>query len=497
VARSWDDTFAERGEDVLHRAATARLTALRRGAPASRAARGAEPHPGLATRSTLERLIERRAAAGEGPERAASGRLVAFVVGLLERQAEALPQARLDHAWAGGAVEAAGRRVALADLAAEIAETADTELREALERARESAWGELAPLRAEALGRGRDALLEASGADDVVTWRLGLAGHDAAALGEHAAAFLTATDDLRREATRWLLRGRVDLGSRPARAHDLAHAARARDHDSVLAPGEAWRLGAALAAWGLEATTAGRLVREAPAVATTRPVACAVAVRVPEEVVLFAPPPRGLPAWRATLRATGRALVAAQRPAGASFASRRLPDGAFAATVAALFERLTCDPLWARKALRAAPHDAERLARTAAAACLLDVRRDAARVLHELALHRERPDAEEVYLDSLRRADGVAPSRAGRLHDVSPAFACADHLCAAVAEAAARAELRERFDEDWFMNPRAAGLLGRLLAAEPAPSLDDLTRRALEVVPSTATLVASLEARFA
>jgi hypothetical protein len=385
----------------------------------------------------------------------------------LERRAAApAMEARLDlearlAADAAGGRGRAGAR-SFETIATEIQATPDRERRAALERALNAGRSELAPLAAEALARARDAAA-AAGGEDYVRWRSMLGRYDIDALAAEASRLLAATDDMAREALAWLVRGRVDVAPRQVAAHDLLHAARAADLDDLLPPDERWRVDDFLGRMGLDPNAGGRLVRavDLDPGGPTRP-ACVV-VDVPDEVHLIAPPGGGLVQWRAALHEIGRALFLANIDRRQPFEHRWLGDPSIAEGFASLLDHLLLDPVWARRVLKLPADRADRLVRVAAPAALLATRRHAARLLHEVACARDHDEGEvqELYLALMGRATGVQPLAAGRLAEVYPELAPARALRARMFEALAHGRVRDRFDEDWFLNPEAgAWLLG-------------------------------------
>jgi hypothetical protein len=78
----------------------------------------------------------------------------------------------------------------------------------------------------------------------------------------------------------------------------------------------------------------------------------------------------------------------------------------------------------------------------------------------------------ETYRDALTAATGATWEgvRAARDADAA-AHQCA--LAGAGAGARLRSEVRERFDEDWWRNPRTAEFLAGLLAAGALPEQDE------------------------
>jgi hypothetical protein len=60
---------------------------------------------------------------------------------------------------------------------------------------------------------------------------------------------------------------------------------------------------------------------------------------------------------------------------------------------------------------------------------------------------------------------------------VDPRFYCTRYLRSWALEALLAGVLRERFDEDWFRNPRAAAFVGELFAAGQVHDADALALR--------------------
>lgn len=464
-----------------------------------------EAHRELGSRRTFEQLQDlvgsepaSPAAAGGDGERRRSFELFRELVGTnLERRATApVVEAWLETArrLAADLSGADGRAVPFAAIPFEIEASPDRARRAALERALNDGRATLAPLAAEALGRARDAAASAGG-EDYVRWRSMLSRHDIDALATAAAQLLDATDDMARESLAWLLRGRVDVPPREVAPHDLAFASRATDLDDLLAPDEQWRLDDLVSRLGLDPKAGGRLVRDLDLEpgARWRP-QCAV-VEIPGEVHLIAGPARGLPQWRALLHELGRALFLTGIDPRRPFEHRWLGDPSLAEGYATLLDHLLLDPVWARRVLKLPADRADRLARVAAPAALLGLRREAARLLHAIACARdlEAGEADELYLDLMTRATGVQPALAGRLADVTPELTPARALRAGLFEGLAHARLRDRFDEDWFVNPRAGDWLRGLFSGGHRRDLHEVASEELGGELAVADVVARFE----
>lgn len=167
----------------------------------------------------------------------------------------------------------------------------------------------------------------------------------------------------------------------------------------------------------------------------------------------------GLSDWTPLLDALGRALAAApHRP--------HARDATFGPAFGALLAGLCLEPAWLAARLELSRRQAPEVLRAVGLARLLHLRAAAAalRVATEVDRGLSGQAWREAHREALSGAllaswDGVRASRddeAGPLVATVRGFAEGERL---------RAALRERFDEDWWRNPRTAEHLAGLLAA--------------------------------
>lgn len=186
--------------------------------------------------------------------------------------------------------------------------------------------------------------------------------------------------------------------------------------------------------------------------------------------VLFRPA-GGLADWPALLDALGRALAAAPHPPHAR-------DALLGPALGALLAGLCLEPGWLAARLDLSRAEAPGVLRALALRRLLGLRCAAAalRVATEVARGLSGQAWREAHREALTAAlhatwDGV---RASRDADAAP-------LAAAVRGFAEgerlRRSLRERFDEDWWRNPRTREHLAGLLAAGRLPEEEPATAR--------------------
>jgi oligoendopeptidase F len=259
--------------------------------------------------------------------------------------------------------------------------------------------------------------------------------------------------------------------------HDLGVVARATQFDPLF-PGD--RMVSAILGFvgtmGVDATAGGKIRLDLEARPKKSPRAFCSAVRVPDEVYLVIRPSGGIEDYKAFLHELGHALHFGHTDPAAAWEARRLGDNSVTETYAMLFDHLLHDRLWLRKV--AGISDARALLRHSAFIELMMLRRYSAKFAYELELHA-RPSREgcrELYRDMLTHATKARYSVAHYLADVDAFFYSARYLRAWMLQQAAALALRDRFDEDWFLNPRAGTYLTQLWASGQGVSAEELAR---------------------
>ncbi|MFW5925935.1 MAG: hypothetical protein ACOC9O_02895 [Myxococcota bacterium] len=269
----------------------------------------------------------------------------------------------------------------------------------------------------------------------------------------HAKAMLAASDEAAREAVHALVgasRHRVpQLG-------DLLHALRATDLDGLFPPRERWRRVAAdVSALGFERELSAR-VRVEPDHRGLDPRVRLAAVDVPRDLRLApAPAEHGLLSEIAAADGLGRALALCLTAPGLPVELRRPVEGSVPGTLGTLFAQVLAEPPALVRLRGMGRRESERVARLAGAALLLESRLRAAEVILVAGAGASLQAMREQAPDVLRRALAI---------EVPPPLAVlvggtrrgvAARYRGRVGGLAAWHALRERFDEDWYRNPRA------------------------------------------
>jgi hypothetical protein len=203
-----------------------------------------------------------------------------------------------------------------------------------------------------------------------------------------------------------------------------------------------------------------------------------VPVRVPDEVYLVLRPRGGHADYRTFWHELGHAMHFAGVDPALPFAARWVGDNSVTEGFAMLWDHLTIHPAWLSRYAGLSRTDARTLAFELAVGELYMVRRYAAKLCYELELHRDRVRDGAAYAERLTEATGFRYPESDYLLDVDPGFYAARYLRAWQLEAALAHTLVERYDAEWYRNPRAGAFVLHLMARGQAEPADQLARDA-------------------
>ena len=204
------------------------------------------------------------------------------------------------------------------------------------------------------------------------------------------------------------------------------------------------------------------------------PDARAEPVDPPYEAALTFLPAEGPRALGALLGATGAALLHLGPPSDAPPEDLWLGDPAVRFACAALLEGLLCDREWLRRCAKVElRRDDER---AIAIAAVFDARVAAASALASLQAHESGlgSRAAALHRDLYARATGAELPKGLALCDLDPWLGPFAVLQGRALAARIRSRLRERYDEDWWRNPRSAGTLQALWARGGRPTIAEI-----------------------
>jgi hypothetical protein len=377
-----------------------------------------------------------------------------------------------------------------------IANEEDRARRLALDDGRRRILAEPAALKKEKLERERE-LLAPYGDGDTVRARARLSGIDLDALAADCDAFLARTGDLYRELLAERLKRVMGLTPGEAVRSDAAWLFRDAAYDDVFPGAElvptAQRQTAEM---GLDLLAGGRIRLDTEDRERKRSRAFCAPVKVPHEVYLVIRPFGGYMDYRAFWHEMGHALHFGNVAADLPFEYRWLGDNSVTEGFAILCEHMLAQPAWLKRYARMNGARLANFTRDQSFNLLAIVRRYAAKLRYEITVHRLRTldEAAEAYVDLLSAATGFRYFAEDALLDFDDGFYAARYLRAWQLEALLREHLRERFDEDWFRNPRTGPVLLELFARGQRDPADALAQTALGRPLGFTELAAACEA---
>jgi hypothetical protein len=376
------------------------------------------------------------------------------------RQLAALDEREI--AWEGGAAIRLedGREIPFESISIEMANSTDRHERHAIEAARATLVGrELDPIRRERFQRERDITEQLGLAPSYnATFEL-LSGVSLAQLKSECEGFLRDTqalwDDVLPEFAKRVLG--MD-GKQLTRADGLA-LFRAREFDRYFPAG---RMEASIRTqvleMGIDPLAAGRITLDTGDRPGKRARAFCAPVRVPAEVYLVLRPHGGQADWSTFLHELGHSLHFAYMRPDLPFEFRWLGDNSITESYAMLFDHLMEAPGWLTRYTELDPAVLPRFMRSAGFEELHFLRRYSAKLIYEIELYggTVRWDSlPDLYVEQLTGATTFRYNRADAFVDVDPRYYAVRYLRAWQLQALITEILVERYDDDWWRNPRA------------------------------------------
>jgi hypothetical protein len=361
---------------------------------------------------------------------------------------------------------------------------------------------ELAPLRRERFEREIEYVARLAIDAGYLRTFTALSGIDVDALAARCEAFLRDTQAVWDDTVRETVRTKLGIPIADATRADALALVRGREFDRFF-PGAAMELAVRrqVAEMGIDAEAGGRVSFDTDERDGKRARAFCAPVRVPQEVYLVLRPHGGQVDYRSLLHELGHALHFAYTRADLPFEFRWLGDNSVTESYAMLFDHLMHDAGWLRRYTELGRNDVREFLRAVGFEELQFLRRYCAKLLYERDLYGRITPPErlpDLYVERLTSATSFRYHRADAFVDVDPRLYSARYLRAWQLQALLTDVLRERFDEDWWRNPRAGPwVVGQLFGEGQRELGEELAARVARRELSFAPLVRAVEGLLA
>jgi hypothetical protein len=458
-------------------------------------------HAEILSRDALELAVDELRGAAPGTEAHRSARLLTDWLADSQSARELAPLDERQIAWEGSAVVRLpdGREIPYERAAIEMANATDRRDRLLIEAGRAKVVErELSPLRRERFERERD-ITELLGlaADYNATFEL-LSGISLSGMRAECEQFLRDTQDMWRDVLPAFLRRRLGIRPDEATRSDALALFRAREFDAAF-PGGAMEsaISRQVREMGIDPLAGGRVRLDTGERAGKRARAFCAPVRVPEEVYLVLRPHGGQTDWNTFLHELGHALHFAYMRPDLPMEYRWLGDNSVTESYAMLFDHLMQDGGWLARYSGLAPADVNAFVRAAAFEELHFLRRYAAKLIYETELYGGETRWEalpDVYVDRLSDATTFRYDGADAFVDVDTRYYASRYLRAWQLQALLAETLTERYDADWWRNPRAGPwVCGTVFGVGQRELADELAQRGAGKPLSCAPLIRPVE----
>ena len=319
-----------------------------------------------------------------------------------------------------------------------------------------------------------------------------LSGVNLPSLVDECKAFLRDTQSMWDDVFAEVVRRDLDIDPREATRADALALMRAPAFDPYFPskPMEA-EVRRQLSDMGADATAKGRIIFDTGEREGKSSRAFCSPVRVPQEVYLVLRPHGGQSDYRTFLHELGHALHFANTRADFPFEYRWLGDNSITESYAMLFDHMLHLPGWLARYTELGAPRIPTFLRAAGFEELQFLRRYAAKLIYEHELYggeHSWDSLPDVYVETLSGATSFRYDRADAFVDVDPRYYAARYLRAWQLQAVIGESLVERFDEDWYRNPRAGPYIIETMFAEGQRELahelaERVTARPLSFAP--------------
>jgi hypothetical protein len=418
------------------------------------------------TRDWLER-------AAPGTEDHRQARMMLEWLAELQSSRELAPLEEREIAWESSAIVRLEdtREIEFQRASIVIANSTDRRERLLIERARNAlVEAELAPMRRERFEREHRIIERLGLAGGYNATFEALSGIPLAELKSQCEGFLDQTQALWEDTFPRFVRKALHIEPKDATRADAVALFHGHEFDEQFpASSMEWEVRRQVREMGIDPIAGGRVIFDTEDRPTKRARAFCASVRVPDEVYLVLRPHGGQSDWNTLLHELGHSLHFGYMASDLPFEYRWLGDNSVTEGYAMLFDHLMHDAGWLRRYTPLSTTKLDAFIRASAFSELHMLRRYTAKLLYEIDLHGGAVPYErlpELFVDRLTSATSFRYDRADAFVDVDPRYYATRYLRAWQLQALLAETLVERYNEDWWRNPRAGPWVMSALFAE-------------------------------
>ncbi len=405
---------------------------------------------GIFTDETLVEEVKYRRVYQRGPDRMRMSYLYSLLLSTYIGRKTTELNDRISTMETGMEVEVEGKRIPFRYSAVTLANEPDHDRREAIDKARDTVFNEVNPLRREVLDREHE-LAGALGYENYVEMCRDASGVDYYGLRQQMWNVLNRTDRLYSRYFKLACTNILKLSPQDVRKHDIGFLFRAKDLDRLFGQESMMKaLHTTLDGIGLPLTENPNIHLDTEVREKKSPRAFCSPLKVPDRIMLCIMPKGGLDDYRALFHEMGHSQHFSNVSPGMPFEFKYLGDNSVTEAFAFLFEHLVADKAWLTGSMGIADHEAIDIAQFLSFQTLYMVRRYAAKLIYELELHTGVPNPEKRYAAILEEALKFKHPESHYLYDVDPGFYAANYLRAWMFEVQLRTVLDDRFGETWW-----------------------------------------------
>lgn len=404
-------------------------------------------------------------------------------------------------AWEGSSMVkiAGGEAIQFERATIEMANESDRSRRLAIASARDALMlAELAPMRQEMLHREQELVIGLGISESYnATWEE-LSGIDLGGLRRQCEGFLDRTQAMWDEVFPEFVKEKLGIDPEEATRADALRLFRGHEFDAYFPAAQMEeRVQRQVREMGIDPLAGDHIILDTAERPGKRGRAFCSPVRVPTEVYLVLRPHGGQTDWSTFLHELGHALHFGYTAADLPFEYKILGDYSVTESYAMLFDGLLEDPKWLARYTDMLQTRAPDFLRSAAFQELHFVRRYSAKMLYESQLYGgEVPWSAlpELYTHQLRAATNFIYSPAEAFIDVDHSYYSARYLRAWQLQSLLGETLTQKFDEDWWRNPRAGPwMVNELFSRGQSELADQLAARVTGCALSFEPLIKHLE----